>query len=915
MPYSRDELIALAVKHLRLVLPEQGPYVATIMKPDGVFLPNLFAETVEELCDKLQRQDAVGRTAYFAIAAFKEAKSDPKGTPDKEKQYGRTEKNVRELRCFPLDIDITKHTNADDINEHKEKKKYESQEEALNAFLDFCRKLSLPLPVIINSGYGWHVYWALTKSISPELWKFHMNGLRNLCKQHGLKVDFSKFTPTTVLRPIGSHNRKYGTTALVEVGEGVLDIAPSPLDAFKIFAENSDGEDDPRRHIPGGGSHQKDTLLANAYLRSGSYPPAYVSMIVEHCAQIRRMRDTPNHLWEPIWFDGNGVLKFCEDGRERTLEWSAGDPRFNEAETLDKLERWPGPTTCKKFDRDDDNQPSLCRQCRFWGKIKSPIQITPVPEEIAEINAEFMFIRSVGGKPRIGKFVKNDLGPGEVLELSTIDSLRLHLANCPSAIIDDKSVFTAWMTSRDRRQYEGICMRPGLGELVDGKLNLYRGLAIKPVKGDWHLLREHIENIIAGGRKETADYIIKWSAWAVQNPGSVPEVALVLRGGRGAGKGKFFAHLLRRIFGAHGMHLSQREQFTGKFNAHMRSCVLLVVDEAYWAGDKQAEAVLKALITESVLTLEAKHVDSTQWPNCLHIIILANEDWVVPAGEDERRYVKSDVSDRYANNKCPPEERNKYFAALEHEIEHGGLEAMLYDLLHMKLAAEGEPTPAPAEGTLASVAAFIPNSMKAQLQARGLSEDAIFNMKPQEAHDFLSQPGLKPQGVHDLLPQPGWHPRNIPADDGLRDQKRFNLKPLDQWLELTLQDGELPGGDGLYAEHLHCRPLHLIKANIKVRISLHDDRYTNDVRLSEYLKKQGIFKHRTAEVNLWQFPPLQKMRADWERRFGGWDWDAAISEWRIRVDPPKPLHAATTGEADIGNVDARLISIFRPARK
>jgi hypothetical protein len=89
---------------------------------------------------------------------------------------------------------------------------------------------------------------------------------------------------------------------------------------------------------------------------------------------------------------------------------------------------------------------------------------------------------------------------------------------------------------------------------------------------------------------------------------------------------------------------------------------------------------------------------------------------------------------------------------------------MLYDLLHMKLAAEGEPTPASAEGTLASVAAFIPNSMKAQLQARGLSEDAIFNMKPQEAHDFLSQPGLKPQGAHDLLHQPGWHPRNITAD-------------------------------------------------------------------------------------------------------------------------------------------------------
>jgi hypothetical protein len=405
MPYSRDELTALAIKHLKLVLPEQGPYVATIKKQDGIFMPSLFADTAEQLQDMLHRQDSMGRTAYFAIAAFKEARNDPKQTPDKEKRYGRTEANVRELRCFPFDIDVTIQANADDINKHKEKKKYESQEEAFKALLDFCHKLSLPPPVIINSGYGWHGYWALTKSISPELWKFYMRGLRSLCKQHGLKVDFSKFTPTTVLRPIGSHNRKYGTTALVEVGEGGLDIPPSPLDAFKIFAENS--SDDPRQRE----GARKGKLLDNAYLRSGSYPPAHASMIVEHCAQIRRMRDTPDHLWEPIWFDGNGVLKFCEDGRERTLEWSTGDPRFNEAETLDKLERWPGPTTCKKFDRDDDNQPSLCRQCPYWGKIKSPIQITPVPEEIAEINEEFMFIRSVGGRPRIGKFVKNDLAP------------------------------------------------------------------------------------------------------------------------------------------------------------------------------------------------------------------------------------------------------------------------------------------------------------------------------------------------------------------------------------------------------------------------------------------------------------------------------------------------------------------------
>ena len=276
----------------------------------------------------------------------------------------------------------------------------------------------------------------------------------------------------------------------------------------------------------------------------------------------------------------------------------------------------------------------------------------------------------------------------------------------------------------------------------------------------------------------------------------------------------------------------------------MRSCVILVVDEASWAGDKKAEAVLKALITESVLTLEPKHVDSMQWPNNLHIIILANEDWIGPAGEDERRYVKSDVSDRYANNKCPSEKRNKYFSALEDEIEHGGLEAMLYELLHWDLK--------------------------------------------------------------------DWHPRNTPADDGLRDQKRFSLMALDQWLELTLQDGRLPG-NGTYAGHPRSRSLSDIRDNIRVRVSLHDERFINHVQLSMYLKKQGIFKHETAEANLWRFPPLKQMRADWERRFGGWTWDSNIKNW-LNEDDMWNKKGAAPGGLNMGNIDTRLRDLFKPVR-
>ena len=93
---------------------------------------------------------------------------------------------------------------------------------------------------------------------------------------------------------------------------------------------------------------------------------------------------------------------------------------------------------------------------------------------------------------------------------------------------------------------------PGGPELLPGnKLNLWRGYGVEACKGDWPLMQQHIKRILADGISEACDYITRYAAWIVQNPGERPGVALVLRGGEGTGKGVFLRCLLRE-FGAHG---------------------------------------------------------------------------------------------------------------------------------------------------------------------------------------------------------------------------------------------------------------------------------------------------------------------------------------------------------------------------
>ncbi len=234
-----------------------------------------------------------------------------------------------------------------------------------------------------------------------------------------------------------------------------------------------------------------------------------------------------------------------------------------------------------------------------------------------------------------------------------------------------------WLDHEHRREIRGLVFRPGGDAEINGFQNLWRGWAIEPKPGDWSKMREHVRGVLANGNDEHADYILRWTAWAVQNPARQAEVALVFRGGRGVGKG-IFARAVKDLFGQHGLHIRSSKHLTGDFNLHLRDCCLMFADEAIAPGDKAAESRLKGLVTEPQLLIEGKGENAVMSPNYLHIVMASNEKWVVPAGDDERRFAVFDVSGARQGDQA-------YWNALVAELDGGGLAAMLFDLLAMDL--------------------------------------------------------------------------------------------------------------------------------------------------------------------------------------------------------------------------------------
>jgi hypothetical protein len=228
-----------------------------------------------------------------------------------------------------------------------------------------------------------------------------------------------------------------------------------------------------------------------------------------------------------------------------------------------------------------------------------------------------------------------------------------------------------WLQHEKRRQYRTVTFAPGR-ELTDA-YNLWKGFQFEPRPGDVEPFLRHVRMNVCKGVEEHSEYLLNWMARCVQQPDTPGEVAIVLRGRQGAGKGTVI-QMFGQLFGRHFLQVSDSKHLVGSFNSHLRDCVVLFGDEAFYAGDKRHESVLKTLVTEHTLPYEAKGVDVETGPNYTHLMLSSNSDWVWPAGPDDRRaFVLTVGDDRRLDT--------TYFGEMWRWYKSGGAEALLHYLM------------------------------------------------------------------------------------------------------------------------------------------------------------------------------------------------------------------------------------------
>jgi hypothetical protein len=342
----------------------------------------------------------------------------------------------------------------------------------------------------------------------------------------------------------------------------------------------------------------------------------------------------------------------------------------------------------REFSAADENAETQADEPELGQDGKLTREPRPLGFDMGEMNRDYALVLQ-GSKAVI--YMEQPNAPVEDQQrVLTLEAFHAWHANRYTEIVDRgtgkiKAVNWSqrWIKHPRRRQFKGIEFYPdpkGEGS-TPGYLNLWSGFAFEPdaQTGSYAVFRDHLLTNVCGGSKALYAWVFAFFAQMLQRPRERIGVAIVMRGAMGSGK-SIVGEVMGRLVPRHYFMVDDPRYVTGQFNAHMASCLLLQADEAVWAGDKAAEGRLKGLITSPMQQIEAKGVDPIRLKNFVRLIMTSNEDWVVPAGKDERRFCVLDVAPHCAQN-------HAYFKEMHDELDAGGYCALLADLLSFDLAS------------------------------------------------------------------------------------------------------------------------------------------------------------------------------------------------------------------------------------
>jgi hypothetical protein len=282
---------------------------------------------------------------------------------------------------------------------------------------------------------------------------------------------------------------------------------------------------------------------------------------------------------------------------------------------------------------------------------------------------------------------------GQVFRIPKVDHIRFLPSLAPGAIIAD--------------------------ELGRKGVNTYIPAIVDMVEGDASPFTNHLRALFA--TDQDLRIMLSFLAHCVQRPGVKAFWAPVIQSVEGGGKGLILEAMQHALGSPYVYGVNPRElgESGGKFNAWMRNKLLIIANEIKVDDKRDMMEVLKPMITENRIEIQAKGADQDMEDNVSNWIMFTNWKDAIPIGRDSRRYSIFYSPLQTADDIRASGMGGDYFPALYRWLRGDGKRHVAWFLKNYPIEAEFDPA------GLAHRAPITSSTAEAIIMSRGRIEQVI----------------------------------------------------------------------------------------------------------------------------------------------------------------------------------------------
>lgn len=232
---------------------------------------------------------------------------------------------------------------------------------------------------------------------------------------------------------------------------------------------------------------------------------------------------------------------------------------------------------------------------------------------------------------------------------------------------------TTWLKSPERRtiDQDNLVFEPGATLDPVTHINIYTGLDVTPDPSKACSKLIELLMHLCGYDEVLHEWVLRWIAYPLQNPGAKMQTSLVMYGAEGTGKNLFWESIAT-LYGRYGLVIGQAE-IESSFNGWASGKLFAVADEVVSRQEaRHIKGKLKALVTGARIMIDEKNHPVREERNHMNTVFLSNELRPLVIDPGDRRY---------AVIRCDEIKPPDYYEAVGDEIDAGGLEGLLALLL------------------------------------------------------------------------------------------------------------------------------------------------------------------------------------------------------------------------------------------